>query len=92
MLSSRRLSSPDSSVSGVWAAAATVATVAEESRRSHRGMSTPAQMATIATYKIALLNKPPLGATGADGPATMTTGSRTWAYCSRQAQGSRDAT
>jgi hypothetical protein len=55
-------------------------------------MSTPAQMATIATYKIALLNKPPLGATGADGPATMTTGSRTWAYCSRQAQGLRDAT
>jgi hypothetical protein len=89
MSSSRRLSAPDSSVSGVWAAAATVA---EESRRSHRGMSTPAQMATIATYKIALLNKPPLGATGADGPATMTTGSRTWAYCSRQAQGLRDAT
>jgi hypothetical protein len=32
----------------------------EESRRSQRGMSTPAQMATIATYKIALLNNPPL--------------------------------
>jgi hypothetical protein len=71
---------------------AEAATVAEESRRSHRGMSTPAQMATIATYRIALLNDPPLGATGADGTATMTTGSRTWAYCSRQAQGSRDAT
>ena len=33
----------------------------EESRRSHRGMSTPAQMATMATYSIALLSAPPLG-------------------------------
>ena len=28
-------------------------------------MSTPAQMTTIATYRIALLNNPPLGAAGA---------------------------
>jgi len=30
-------------------------------------------MTTIATYRIALLNKPPLGATGADRPATIAT-------------------
>ena len=35
------------------------AVAAEVSRRSHRGMSTPAQMATIATYRIALLNSLP---------------------------------
>ena len=33
----------------------------DESRRSHRGMSTPAQIATMATYSIALLSAPPLG-------------------------------
>ena len=40
----------------------------DESRRSHRGMSTPAQMATMATYSIALLSGPPLGVAGAGRP------------------------
>ena len=31
-------------------------------------MSTPAQMATMATYSIALLNDPPLGVAGAGRP------------------------
>ncbi len=42
------------------ARSAAAAAVSEESRRSQRGMSTPAQMTTIATYRIALLNNPPL--------------------------------
>ncbi|HEX2822290.1 MAG TPA: hypothetical protein VHO07_19285 [Streptosporangiaceae bacterium] len=32
-------------------------------------MSTTAQMATMATYSIALLNNPPLGVAGAGSPA-----------------------
>lgn len=48
------------SASASAAASARAAAVAEESRRSQRGMSTPAQMTTIATYRIALLNNPPL--------------------------------
>ena len=48
--------------------------LAEESRRSHRGMSTPAQMATMATYSIALLNGPPLGVAAPGGPAADSTG------------------
>jgi hypothetical protein len=31
-------------------------------------MSTPAQIATMATYSIALLNRPPLGAADAERP------------------------
>ena len=37
-------------------------------------MSTPAQMATMATYSIALLNGPPLGAAAPGGPAADSTG------------------
>ena len=46
------------------ARSAAAAAVSEESRRSQRGMSTPAQMTTIATYRIALLNNPPLAEPG----------------------------
>ena len=45
-------------------ASVSAAAVAEESRRSQRGMSTHAQMTTIATYRIALLNNPPLAEPG----------------------------
>jgi hypothetical protein len=54
----------------------------EESRRSHRGISTPAQMATMAIYSIALLNSPPLGVADAGRPGGGFYGHRAWAYCS----------
>jgi len=57
----------------------------DESRLSHRGMSTPAQMATMATYKIALLNYPPLGVAGAGRPGGGFHGPRVWARSSRRA-------
>jgi hypothetical protein len=57
----------------------------EESRLSHRGMSTPAQMATMATYKIALLNNPPLGVAGAGRPGGGFHGPRVRACHSRRA-------
>ena len=44
-------------------------------------MSTPAQMATMATYSIALLNGPPLGVADAGRPGGGFHGPRVQAYC-----------
>jgi hypothetical protein len=57
-----------SAVSFAVAVAVTPLPRSLESLRSHRGMSTTAQIATMATYRIALLNDPPLGVASAGWP------------------------
>ena len=79
---------PDSSAAGSGSAvvrsssASSLEELGEESRRSHRGgMSTPAQMATMATYSIALLNDPPLGVADAGRPGGGFHGPWVQAHC-----------